>query len=295
MFFKEYFISVADCLEAQYLGIQRKGQNPSDKGELCEIFLKSLLNDLFSDLFKIYRGGKIINVEKKRIKQIIVLSAKNTIKIFGDKGIYPIESVYRVFSITATLDHPKLFSVIEEFKSIPKENPQFESINVLGFDEKEVLEKWNERFPFKCAFGFSGDINLSWEKELNEMVATDSNLKNYFPDLILVNKRGMITKVYPESAKTTDGSIISKDFHYTDFESYPNYGAPIIVVANELYYLSSWQRTVVPAYPAYFNKDLAYPDQPSHSIPAFYVPRIISARRRDRILRILANNGGKME
>jgi len=203
----------------------------------------------------------IINVENKESKQIdIVLSAKNTIKIFGDKGIYPIESVYGVFSITSTLDHPKLSNVIEEFKSIPKENTQFEFFtegNLGEAQKKKVLEKWNNRFPYKCVFGFSGDINASWEKELNEMAAANSHLKNCLPDLILVNKKGVIEKIHSDTARTVAGSIIEKDFHYTDFQLNPNYGAPIIYIANELYYLSTWQGTIAPAYPAYFNKDLA--------------------------------------
>jgi hypothetical protein len=252
-----------DCLDDQFRGIERKGQNTSDKGELCEIFIKSLLYDVFNDQFKIFRGGKIVNIDNKESKQIdIVLSAKNTIRIFGDKGIYPIESVFGVFSITSTLDHPKLFGkngIIEEFISIPKENPQIYYINpgLLKYSEdniKEINENWFKLFPFKCAFGFTGDINIKWEEELNKMVAADSNLKNFLPDLIVVNKKGMIRKIHDKPIKTILGLIIDKDFLFTSFEQV-DYGVALVTIINDLYNLSKWQYEIVPSYSAYFNKD----------------------------------------
>ncbi len=261
MFFKRYFASIMDCLDDQFKGIERKGQNPTDKGELCEIFIKSLLFDIFNDQFKIFRGGKIVNIDNKESKQIdIVLAAKNTVRIFGDKGIYPIESVFGVFSITATLDHPKLFDeVIEEFKSIPKENPQIFYINpgLIEYSEenkKEINERWFRFFPFKCAFGFTGDVNIKWEEELNNMVAADSTLKNFLPDLIIVNKKGMIRKIHDRPIKTLGGAIIDKDFLFTSFERV-DYGVVLVTIINELYNLSKWQYEIVPAYSAYFNKE----------------------------------------
>lgn len=263
MFFKEYFISIADCLDAQFRGIQRAKQNTSDKGELCEIFIKNLLNDLFSDQFKIFRGGKIVNIDNRESKQMdIVLTAKNSIKIFGDKGIYPVESVFGIFSITSTLNHPKLFDgkngVIEEFKSIPKNNPQFIYNNIIdglpGHEEK-MLNYWHNKIPFKCVFGFEGDINESWEKELNQIVASDKDDKQRLPDLILVNKKGMILKLNGPT-KTNKGDIIDKDFHFTRFVNYTNYGAPLIQIATTLFALSDWQNTLITKYSEYFKKDV---------------------------------------
>jgi hypothetical protein len=253
-----------DCLDDQFKGIERKGQNPADKGELCEIFIKNLLYDIFNDQFKIFRGGKIVNIDNKESRQMdVVLSAKNTVRIFGDKGIYPIESIFGAFSITSTLDHPKLFDdergVIEELKSIPKENPQIYYINpglIKYSDEniKDMNERWFRFFPFKCAFGFTGDINIKWEDELNEMVAADSNLKNFLPDLIVVNKKGMIRKIHDKPVKTLGGAIIDKDFLFTSFENV-DYGIALVTIINELYNLSKWQNEIVPAYSVYFNKD----------------------------------------
>lgn len=262
MFFREYFISIADCLEAQFTGIQRKGQNTTDKGELCEMFIKNLLSDLFNDHFKIFRGGKIVNIDNDESKQIdIILTAKNAIKIFSDKGIYPIESVYGVFSITSTLDHSKLFDkngIIEEFKSIPKNNPQFEYNNFIdgipGLEEK-MLGFWNESIPFKCIFGFTGDINDKWENELNQIVAEDRSVKSGLPDLIIVNRKGMIVKLNGPT-QSSNGNIIDKDFHFTRFVNYKNYGAPMIMIAQTLFGLSDWQNRLITRYGKYFKKDL---------------------------------------
>lgn len=262
MFFKEYFISIADVLEAQFAGMQRRGQNPIDKGELCEIFIRNLLNDLFNDHFRIFRGGKIINIDNKESSQIdIVLTAKNSIKIFGDKGIYPIESVYGVFSITATLDHPKLFSkergIIEELKSIPKDNPQFEYLNFISIPdlENKMQDYWQKVFPFKCVFGFTGDINKNWENELNQMVAENRDIKSSLPDLIVVNKKGLIEKLNGPSLSTS-GAMIENDFHFASFETHRNYGVPITKMASKLFSLSDWQNKMAVKYDKYFNKDL---------------------------------------
>lgn len=263
MFFKEYFISIADCLEAQFIGIQRRGQNPTDKGELCEMFIKNQLSDLFGDHFKIFRGGKIVNIDNEESKQMdIVLTAKNSIKIFGDKGIYPVESVYGVFSITATLDHTKLFDqkdgVIEEFKSIPKNNPQFEYNNFIegipGLEEG-MLRYWHDAIPFKCVFGFTGDINVSWENELNQMVVNNGSVKSSLPDLIIVNKKGFITKLKGPTL-SNKGDMINKDFHFTRFVNYKNYGAPMVQIASTLFALSDWQNRLITKYGEYFKKDL---------------------------------------
>jgi hypothetical protein len=40
MFFKGYFNSVSDILEARLKGYERDRMNPADKGESCEVFIK---------------------------------------------------------------------------------------------------------------------------------------------------------------------------------------------------------------------------------------------------------------
>ena len=45
MFFKDYFISIANIIDAQFRGYEAIAKNPADKGELCEIFIKNFLHD----------------------------------------------------------------------------------------------------------------------------------------------------------------------------------------------------------------------------------------------------------
>jgi hypothetical protein len=65
MFFKNYFDSLADALQAKFTGHSRDGQNAADKGELSEIFIKEFLTDALSDQYKIFRGGNIISSDGK--------------------------------------------------------------------------------------------------------------------------------------------------------------------------------------------------------------------------------------
>ena len=116
------------------------------------------------------------------------------------------------------------------------------------------MENWNKRFAYKCAFGFAGNINSDWERELNEMAAEDSNLKNSLPDLIIVNKKGMIRKLHDKPQEVIGGGTIDKDFHYIDFELV-DCASAIATIINELYGLSTWQNTINPSYNEYFNKD----------------------------------------
>jgi hypothetical protein len=60
-------------LDAEFRGMERRGQNPSDKGELCKIFFKDFLDDIFGDQFKIFRGGKVINIDENESKQIDIV------------------------------------------------------------------------------------------------------------------------------------------------------------------------------------------------------------------------------
>jgi hypothetical protein len=257
MFFRERFISLADSLQSDFEGHSRPGQNPADKGELCENFIKNFLNQYVGNIFNIYRGGKIINIDEKESKQLdIVLCSKGALEIFRDKGpIFPIETVFGVFSVTANLDHPKLLDCIEEFKSIPKENLKFR-FDPPVIDTLENRNVYEKIIPYKCVWAFKGDINLEWEVELNKMVADNPDIKNYLPDFIIVNKKGVIEKSNESERVTNTGEILKKDFHYTDFNKYKNYGACFGTILNHLYKISNWSKVIIPYYWEYFNKDL---------------------------------------
>lgn len=257
MFIKNYFNKIADILESEFKNINGQGKNSSDKGELCERFIKALLKDLFSDQYKIFRGGQIINIDSKTLKAKqtdIILVAKNTVTFFGEKEIFPIECIHGIFSVTATLNNQKLFGgrgIIEEFKSVPKDNPQFGHLLEQLFEEEdyeEVISLWNVLFPYKCAFGFKGTISEKWAMELNDMVKNDCLLKNRLPDLIIVNKKGMIQKISDDAVDE-----YGANFLFTPLDN-SNYGLPIAVIAHDLFDRSIWQWFLIPDYRDYFTK-----------------------------------------
>lgn len=256
MFVKNYLTSVADTLQSKFEGMQYPGQNPADRGELAELFVKNFLSNHVGDQFKIFRGGKIIGLGHEIIysKQIdIVLTAKNSLKIFDDKGLYPVETVYGAFSIASTLDKPKLSDCIEEFKSIPKSTPK---LDCGIFDKNKVLKDWKDLLPYRCVFGFTGNMNYSWEEDLNRLADSDPSALSYLPDLIVVNKRGIITRLR-EGGQYADGMPIpNKRFHFTDFNLNPNYYACFSDILNRLFILSTWQYQITPRYADYFNKEL---------------------------------------
>jgi len=256
--FKDYFNSIADTLQCNFEGT--KGINhPGDKGELCEIFVKNFLERTLSDVYRIVRGGIIVNIDGKKSKQLdIILTGRNTINIFEEKGLYPVESVFGVFSITAKLDRKKLFSsCLEEFKTIPKENLRLHP-GIL--DKEKVLSEWQKNVPIKCIFAYDGSLNEKWETELNEAVRTKPEEKNFFPDFIIINKKGMITKIIKKPTRSSDGALINKDFHYTRFGKHPRgysfYGAALEHILVKLYNLSCWQFFITPEYHEYFNMDM---------------------------------------
>lgn len=250
MFFKEHFISIADIINSKFRGYERIAKNPADKGELCEIFLKEFLVDSLGDSFKIFRGGRVVNSKGDESKQIdIILTGKRTIKLFGDKGIYPTETVFGCLSVTATLTKDKLLDCCREFKSIPKTNYHFYSDGYL--DKKFIqqsINAWKHLAPYKCIFAYKGDIKEEWVNDLIE-ISKDSEIPhNVIPDIIVVNKIGMIEKDFDEQGKTR--------FNIIHFDKYPNYGVPFSKI---LYHLNNlnWEELFLrPEINQYLNKDL---------------------------------------
>jgi len=254
MFFKNYFLGVADVLQAKFHGHERSNQHSGDKGELCENFVQEFLKDSLADNFKIFRGGQIINSHGHQSKQLdIVLCGKRTIKIFGDKGIYPVESVFGVFSITSTLSFSKLKDCMHEFHSIPKHDYYFSMEKFYGEEFKnETQQAYNLLFPFNCVFAFSGDINEKWIDNIYEFMNENKVNPSLRPDIIIVNKKGMIEL---DRTKSETGKINLK-YHYIDFSEYKNYGVCFSKILFHLYNLSHEEFVLKPQYEQYFNKDM---------------------------------------
>jgi hypothetical protein len=254
MFFSGYFNSVATIVDARLKGYERDRMNPADKGELCEVFMKEFLEDSLGDNFRIFRGGKIINVAGVESKQLdIVLCSKRTIKIFSDKGIYPTETVKGVFSITATLDKLKLTKCMEELASIPKTGYHF--IGQQIFPEKfriQTQRVFEDLTPVTCIFAYRGDIDQTWASFIQQWVLETKPHHSLTPDLVIVNNKGMIIK---QVTKTGENRA-SFSWHFIDFSITNHPGEAFSRIVHDLYNLSNEELYLQPDYTKYFNRDL---------------------------------------
>lgn len=250
MFYKDYFISIANIIDSQFRGYEATTKNPADKGELCEIFVKNFLTYSLEDSFKIFRGGHIINSIGDESKQIdIVLTGKKSLKLFGDKGVFPTETVQGCFSITATLTKEKLLNCVEEFKSIPKKGYEFLSAKFGSNDFfKQSEDVWKRLLPYKCVFAYKGEIKEDWIDDFIKKSEKADLFYNDLPDLIIVNKVGMIEKIITKE-KTVFSFGLFKDYQ-------DNIGIPF---GKMLYHLNTfcWEELYLqPELKNYFNRDL---------------------------------------
>ncbi len=240
--------SIAECLDSN-IKVYGKDFHHGDSGEMCEFFMKEFLLDFFQDIYRIFRGGSIINRRDEKSEQIdIVLCSRNSIKIFNDKGLYPIETVYGIVNVKKELNHTNLFSVeagacgaIKNILSLP-----LSSEIRKGMTEKETI-RITESIPYKIVFAYSGKIIDSWADDLTAMVIEDLQLKERLPDIIVVNKQGIIEKKVDMGS---DGKV--KHFWYTDM-SEDNFYLPFSIICRRLYENSMVQNMVSCEYEAYFD------------------------------------------
>ena len=250
MSYKDLFISIADILEAKFKGSKYKSQNPADRGEICELFIQDFIKSSLGDNFKINRGGKIIDYTGNQSSQIdIIITGKKSLRLFEDKGLYPTETVFGVCSVTATLDKAKLMDCCKEFMTIPKDNYEFSGETFFPEDYiKDTQKCWLTLVPFKCIFAYSGTIKAEWIQEILDLSRNEKFQINRVPDLIVVNKIGMI-----EKTMTDDGNF---ELHFVSFSDYPNYGVAFAKFLFHMNNLTHEEFVLRPRYENYFNNDI---------------------------------------
>jgi hypothetical protein len=255
MFFRSRFNAIAECLDARYKGATRNGQNPADKGELCEVILREALSPLFGSDYSLFRGGKIIDSTGQESSQFdIILTSRQGIPAFEEKGIYPIETVYGAVHVTSTLTSKKLKEDVESTKSIPKASARFSKHMGPLIDWNEHETVFRERLPYKVIFAFRGvvtDADLEW---LENEAGKGAETKQTLPDLIVVNRTVVIEKVTSVDAVGVGGQPITS--HFAKFNLTAEPGIFITLMANELHKFATWIGFVGPDYVPYFNADL---------------------------------------
>jgi hypothetical protein len=255
-FFTDYFHSVTEVLNAKYRGMRRQNQNSADIGELCETFVKEVLQKFFGGVLRAHRGGKIISAHRRESQQIdVLLTGQNTLALFEDKGVYPVETVFGAFAITSTLDLPKLKASIKNLASIPNEKPRIElplqhPANIPIFEEH-----WRDNYPLRCVFGFDGTIADSWIATMIEMEQSESIRHADMPELVIVNNRGLLVRG-GEGRQMASGNASNAPYHFIDFQKLHNGCFWVAFLLARLYDLSKLQHVVFPNYLYYFNPDI---------------------------------------
>jgi hypothetical protein len=252
MFFKNYLNGLSDQLDIKFKSHQRPGINSADKGELCELFTKDFLNNYLENHYKIFRGGNVVNILGEQSPQLdIVLTNKNTLKIFDDKGIYPIETLTGVFSVTSNLTFQKFKEDITLLTKIPKRGYCFHMEKFFGDKFTEETHKvWINAIPFLCVFGFDGGLNEKWIDELNNHLENTVD-KSLCPTIVMVNKKGMFEKFIK---KDHNGNVI----HYYEFvplTAAEIQGYAFSKILLDLYNMSAEQNYRRPDYGKYFEAD----------------------------------------
>jgi hypothetical protein len=226
--------------------------NSADKGELCEIFIKNFLRNYLDDHYKIFRGGNVINLKGEKSPQLdIIITNRACLKIFEDKGIYPIETLIGVLSITSTLTHSKLKTDLQVLASIPKRSYCFKMEKYFG--EKffhETHKVWEMVVPFSCIFGFEGDLKSNWHSDLTYHLNKTAD-KSLCPTLVIVNKVGMFEKI---NEMKPDGTF-HHYYRFISLKSSDSQGMGLGVILNDLYNLSREQYYRHPDYDKYFQQD----------------------------------------
>ncbi len=255
MFFREYLNAAADIIDAKFRGNRWQGQNSADIGEVCEVFVNEFLSQFLSNQFSIFRGGNIVSSVGNKSEQMdIVLCDKHCPVIFAHKGLYPIEAVLGVFAVTSNLTRAKLGSSITCLGSIPDETPRFYYIapwrGTLEPDEN-VIETWRRRVPYRCIFGINGVPDDDSVVELNQAATKNKFALERMPDLIVVNRCGMIVKNRPDLL--VDGKAIEGPFYFADVQAESRFWMPLAHIIDDLAQVYAlWGGCILPKYDEYF-------------------------------------------
>lgn len=151
------------------------------------------------------------------------------------------------------MDKSKLQSCISEFQSIPNKDYSFSIPGYIPHDYViETIQAWEVLFPFKCLFAYNGEINKEMIEEINKLNKENGGSINLLPDLIMVNKKGIIRKELIEFKNNTP--IFRYNFH--NFDEKTPIGTPFSYILFHLFNHSNEEFLLRTKYENYFNSDV---------------------------------------
>lgn len=264
MLFAAKFSEITEILDVRFKALYAGILNAADKGELCETFIKDMLCEILSRDLQVFRGGTIVDSKESQSRQMdVVVTWGSALRIFADKGFYPVESVCAAFCITATLTKQKLQEDVTVLASIPSDNPAFlpstEGLVQSLFGDRKywdlTMERWKRVSPYRCIFAFSGNPQADWRDFLNQQINSGVVERHRMPDVIVVNKRGIFHKINPSTRDDlTDrfaGVGADKHYAYVPFEA-EEYWQWFPLILNGLTGLGRWQYLCYVNYGEYF-------------------------------------------
>jgi hypothetical protein len=259
--FGKYLSKVADIIQTKFESFKHSKQNSADIGELCETILRTQLDEFFSNQYRVLRGGCIVNIRGEMSGQVdVICVAKSGLKIFEEKGVYPVESVYGVFSVTSKLDLNKFRESVMGFKDIPqKEYSTIEyaaRLNNLDTPEKRHYEFWSEEIPFRCIFAFGGKITPKCINFIKKIVAEDSKNLIWLPDYIIINKKSVLCKIRPRTILASSNKNPEGPYHLIDLSHIDKQGLPFVYILSSLSGHNKFQQIFPLDYANYFNREI---------------------------------------
>ena len=263
--FADRFLKIVNTLDVKFRAMTATDPNNADRGELCELFIKGALEEILEGNLTVFRGGKVVDSSGNRSSQMdIIIAFKSALRIFADKGLYPVESVVSTICITSTLTRKKLAEDIKVLASIPVNNPKFlpmmpELVREPGIRDF-VLSQWKEQCPYRVIVAFRGDPDPTWFKTLNEPVDSGAVPLEHMPELIIINRKGMYMRklkkfrISSMDLKMIDGP--NDHFAWVPFVTEDTHYHALTVLLSAINPLSLWQMHVYPNYGAYFYADM---------------------------------------
>lgn len=257
MIFSDKFSEIAEILDVRSRSYRNLKPNNADMGELFEIFIKEALSEIVSGSLRVNRGGRVVDSEGNQSKQIdIVVTQGNSLSIYADKGIYPVESVCGAFCITSTLTREKLKTDIEALASIPVDNPRFMPLTSdVANNMNDWTSMWRKRCPYRCIFAFNGEIREDWKSVLNDEIESRRIAKERMPNLVAVNKTALFQRI--ETAKIQEIVVGAEPGKLSDHYGFvplleERICAPLTLILSGLNGVGQLQYAIQPHYPAYF-------------------------------------------
>ena len=161
----------------------------------------------------------------------------SALRLFTDKGIYPVETVWSVFCVTSNLTRAKFDADLKLLRTLPlhrysfyyRAEPEVKCVadgthTVARFDAGDYCHRRSRYGTVRCIFGFNGTINEQWADELNSMLTANAVQREHLPDIVVVNKVGMI---YGDQV-----SISGREYEFEDFQKTGDYLGRLDVSCN---------------------------------------------------------------